>query len=98
MLGPVAVAPERQRQGIGNALMKAAIALATSRAQPVICLLGHASYYPRFGFEPARDDRHRTAEAMAGRRTGWPCASRLGAGPARNGPLFAGVSGRLSAH
>jgi putative acetyltransferase len=54
MLGPVAVAPDVQRRGIGTALMKAAIGLAVSRAQPVICLLGHASYYPRFGFEPAR--------------------------------------------
>lgn len=54
MLGPVAVAPEHQRRGIGTALMEAAIALATERSQPVICLLGHASYYPRFGFEPAR--------------------------------------------
>lgn len=54
MLGPVAVAPAQQRRGIGTALMRAAIALATERGKPVICLLGHASYYPRFGFEPAR--------------------------------------------
>ena len=54
MLGPIAVAPARQGQGIGSALMKRAIGLAVERAQPVICLLGHASYYPRFGFEPAR--------------------------------------------
>ncbi len=54
MLGPVAVAAEQQRAGIGSALMEAAIALATERAQPVICLLGHDTYYPRFGFEPAR--------------------------------------------
>lgn len=54
MLGPIAVAPDRQRQGIGTALMHAAIDLATERGQPVICLLGHATYYPRFGFVPAR--------------------------------------------
>jgi putative acetyltransferase len=54
MVGPVAVVPERQRQGIGGALMRAAIALATERRQPVLCLLGHPEYYPRFGFEPAR--------------------------------------------
>ncbi len=54
MLGPIAVGPEHQRRGIGGVLMRAAIALATGREQPVICLLGHASYYPRFGFEPAR--------------------------------------------
>jgi putative acetyltransferase len=54
MLGPVAVVPAEQRRGVGTALMEAAIALGTERGQPVICLLGHASYYPRFGFEPAR--------------------------------------------
>ena len=54
MIGPVAVLPEVQRLGVGTALMRAAIELATSRGQPMLCLLGHASYYPRFGFEPAR--------------------------------------------
>jgi putative acetyltransferase len=54
MIGPVAVVPEWQRLGIGSALMRAAIELATERSQPVLCLLGHADYYPRFGFEPAR--------------------------------------------
>jgi putative acetyltransferase len=54
MVGPVAVIPERQRQGIGGALMRAAIALATERGEPLLVLLGHATYYPRFGFEPAR--------------------------------------------
>jgi putative acetyltransferase len=53
-VGPVGVLPERQGEGIGAALMHAAIALATRRAQPLLCLVGHAGYYPRFGFEPAR--------------------------------------------
>ena len=54
MVGPVAVLPEVQRRGVGGALMRAAIELATSRGEPVMCLLGHETYYPRFGFEPAR--------------------------------------------
>lgn len=54
MVGPVAVEPAGQRQGIGTALMREAIALAAARRQPLLCLLGHAGYYPRFGFEPAR--------------------------------------------
>jgi putative acetyltransferase len=54
MVGPVAVVPDRQRQGVGSALMHAAIAFATAAGQPLLVLLGHASYYPRFGFEPAR--------------------------------------------
>ena len=54
MVGPVAVGPDHQGRGIGRTLMRAAIALATAREQPVLCLLGHADYYPRFGFRPAR--------------------------------------------
>jgi putative acetyltransferase len=54
MVGPVAVLPDHQQQGIGSALMNAAIALATEHGEPLLVLLGHAGYYPRFGFEPAR--------------------------------------------
>ena len=53
-LSPVGVLPERQGEGIGAALMHAAIALASRRRQPLLCLVGHADYYARFGFEPAR--------------------------------------------
>ena len=54
MIGPVAVVPELERRGVGSALMRAAIVLATERGQPVLVLLGHPTYYPRFGFESAR--------------------------------------------
>ena len=53
-LGPIAVAPDHQGRGIGGALIAATVAQATADGWPVICLLGHATYYPRFGFEPAR--------------------------------------------
>lgn len=54
-IGPMAVAPLVQRRGVGTALMTAAVGLALARATPALVLLGHPSYYPRFGFEPARD-------------------------------------------
>jgi len=54
MAGPFSVRPDLQGRGVGARLMRAAIELARRRGQPLICLLGHASYYPRFGFEPAR--------------------------------------------
>ena len=53
-LGPIAVAPDRQREGIGGDLMRATIAEASASGWPVITLLGHPTYYPRFGFVPAR--------------------------------------------
>ena len=53
-LGPIGVAPDRQGRGIGAAMIAATVARATADGWPVICLLGHATYYPRFGFEPAR--------------------------------------------
>ena len=53
-LGPIAVLPEVQLRGVGSALMATAMSLAVARAVPAIVLLGHPSYYPRFGFVPAR--------------------------------------------
>ncbi|HET7728305.1 MAG TPA: N-acetyltransferase [Candidatus Limnocylindrales bacterium] len=53
-IGPVAVEPGRQRQGIGTALMHAAIDGARRRGVAMLVLLGHPSYYPRFGFVTAR--------------------------------------------
>ncbi len=53
-LGPIAVVPDLQRRGIGGALMRAAIAAADARGAAALFLLGHPTYYPRFGFVPAR--------------------------------------------
>ena len=53
-LGPIAVQPERQGRGIGGALLEATFARATDMGWPIIVLLGHPTYYPRFGFESAR--------------------------------------------
>lgn len=49
-LGPLSVLPEKQQQGIGSALMQAAIGtLRTQYAQGCV-LLGEPHYYRRFGF------------------------------------------------
>jgi putative acetyltransferase len=52
-IGPVAVLPELQFRGVGSALMAAAVSLAVARGVPALVLLGHPSYYPRFGFGSA---------------------------------------------
>jgi predicted N-acetyltransferase YhbS len=54
MLGPFAVRAELQGRGVGARLMREQINLATKRGVPLICLVGSESYYPRFGFQPAR--------------------------------------------
>ncbi|HSZ36888.1 MAG TPA: N-acetyltransferase [Acidimicrobiales bacterium] len=52
-VAPVCVAPSHQRRGIGTALMQSLVVAATTRAWPLLLLLGDPAYYARFGFEPA---------------------------------------------
>ena len=52
-LGPMAVLPDFQRQGIGSALAEAGLHEMRERAFPFVVVLGHPEYYPRFGFQPA---------------------------------------------
>lgn len=52
-LGPIAVLPPFERQGVGSALMEATIEAADASGELAIVLLGSTDYYPRFGFVPA---------------------------------------------
>lgn len=52
-LGPIAVRPDHQQQGIGAALMMAVVSSADRVWQPEIVLLGDPEYYGFFGFVPA---------------------------------------------
>jgi putative acetyltransferase len=52
-LGPMAVMPEWQRQGIGSRLVQAGNRWLAERRCPFVVVLGHAHFYPRFGFTPA---------------------------------------------
>ena len=51
-LGPLAVEPGLQRAGIGSGLVRAGLARCTELAK-IVVVLGHAAYYPRFGFRSA---------------------------------------------
>ncbi|MBF0307089.1 MAG: GNAT family N-acetyltransferase, partial [Alphaproteobacteria bacterium] len=48
--GPVAVRPDRQRQGIGRALVEAALEAARRLGAPGCVLVGDPAFYGRFGF------------------------------------------------
>lgn len=53
-LGPVAVLPAWQRQGVGDALIRHSLAFCKAEGFEAAFVLGHPAYYPRFGFRPAR--------------------------------------------
>lgn len=69
MVGPVAVLPDRQFQGIGRALMDRLIATADMQGEDALMLIGDPEYYDRlFGFNaehtggwdvPGPVERHR---------------------------------------
>lgn len=53
-LAPLSVLPEYQRKGIGTALIQAGHGIAAKAGYGYSVVLGHADYYPRMGYVPAR--------------------------------------------
>ena len=52
-LAPCATLPEHQRRGAGSAAIRAVLEAAREAGERCVVVLGHAEYYPRFGFTPA---------------------------------------------
>lgn len=52
-LAPLAVLPRHHSQGIGSTLMRQGLEAVEAANYPFVIVLGHPSYYPRFGFETA---------------------------------------------
>lgn len=50
-LGPVSVAPVHQGEGIGSALIRAALEMAEEEEWVAVFVLGDPDYYDRFGFD-----------------------------------------------
>lgn len=57
-LGPVAVLPECQRQGIGGRLIEEGLSRLKAASARGCCLVGHPGYYTRFGFRNAEGLAH----------------------------------------
>lgn len=94
-LGPMAVLPEFQKQGVGSALIRAGLGQLKTLGHDVVIVLGHPEYYPRFGFQPSQPFGIRwkidvPAEVfMVAELT--PGALRGRCGVVRYHPAFAGV-------
>lgn len=52
VLSPLAVQPQRQRQGIGSALTREGLRVLAERGVPVVFLEGDPRYYSKLGFRP----------------------------------------------
>lgn len=81
-LAPVCADTEKQKQGIGSALIRQGLALMAALDETHVFVLGDPAYYPRFGFSS------KAAEAFA---SPWPGAhfmlNRIGAGGPSAGKL-----------
>ena len=54
-LAPCAVLPGVQRTGAGSAAIRAGLEAARAMGENLVLVLGHAAYYPRFGFTAASE-------------------------------------------
>lgn len=90
LLGPLAVEPTRQRQGIGGSLVQAGLQRLADEGADVVCVLGDPAYYSRLGFSP--DDLVEPPFALPPEwQTAWqsqylndatpPCSGKLAAPP-----------------
>ena len=52
-LAPMAVLPAWQRRGVGSVLVHEGLAASRQAGHCIVVVVGHADYYPRFGFTPA---------------------------------------------
>ncbi|MFB8236814.1 GNAT family N-acetyltransferase [Kitasatospora purpeofusca] len=85
-MAPVSVHPDHQRSGAGSALVRAGLDAARARGERFVILLGHPSYYPRFGF--GRASEHGITLTIDAPDEAWMA---LGLDPARH-PLPSGTA------
>ena len=88
-LAPVSVAPGSQGQGNGDALIRAGLASLRGQGVAISFVLGHQSYYPRFGYSPGLAARFASPFAgphfmamMLDSDAAWPLGGRADYAPA----------------
>lgn len=88
-LAPVSVAPASQRQGVGDALIRAGLEALRAQGVTISFVLGHESYYPRFGYSPGLAARFASPFAgphfmamMLDSDAAWPLGGRADYAPA----------------
>lgn len=96
-LAPMAVDPDLQRQGIGSSLVRHGLGVCQALGYEAVVVLGHPSYYPRFGFRRASDfgiqfEMPVPDEAFLALELE-PGALDDASGPARYHPLIMGADG-----
>lgn len=74
ILAPLAVVPKAQNKGIGGKLIQAGLELLKEAGVSLVFVLGHPTYYPKYGFAPVHPhainapypipDEHREAWMM----------------------------------
>ncbi|MEW9701853.1 GNAT family N-acetyltransferase [Paenibacillus sp. SI8] len=53
-LGPIAVLPGHQKSGVGSKLIQEGLKRCAELGYNLVFLIGHPTYYPKFGFKLAR--------------------------------------------
>lgn len=86
LIGPLAVAPAHQKQGLGRALIGAAMDRLAGRGVRQVFLLGDPAYYGRLGFAPERAVRPPYALPAAW-RDAWQSRLLPGCAPLPEGVL-----------
>ena len=88
-LAPVSVPPAFQGQGIGAGLIRAGLAILKDKGIDISFVLGHESYYPRFGYSPKLAARFASPFAgphlmamMLDSEADWPHGGRADYAPA----------------
>jgi putative acetyltransferase len=87
-LAPVAVEPAHQRQGIGAALIRRGLDVLRDAGERLVIVVGHPSYYPRFGFSAATGIGHPFPPEVFMALELTPGALANVAGPVRYPPAF----------